>query len=138
MSKSLILAVLLAGLPVAAHAQDTSSSGASAGTGGASAGTGGGAGQTMAPLGSTVGSDSGLTGTNAAAFRRFVLNDQHVPSYEWLDHPNAAVGDVLPYAGVHYYNVPQEYGTTRYRYTVVNRQPVLVDPTTHQIVQVLH
>ena len=137
MSKSLILAMLLAGLPVAAHAQDASSSGPSAGTG-AAAGTGGGAGQTVAPLGSTVGSDSGLTGTNAAAFRRFVLDDQHVPSYEWLDHPNVAVGDVLPYAGVHYYNVPPEYGTTRYRYTVVDRQPVLVDPTTHQVVQVLH
>ncbi len=121
-------------LPVAAHAQDASS-GAGAGTG-ASAGTGGGAGQTVAPLGST--GRHGQTGTNAAAFRRFVLDDQHVPSYEWLDHPSVAVGDVLPYTGVRYYDVPPEYGTTRYRYTVVDRQPVLVDPSTHQVVQVLH
>jgi hypothetical protein len=130
MLKSLILAVLLAGLPVAAHAQDAGGSPGS--------GAGGGAGQTEAPLGSTAGSDRGLTRTNRASFRRYVLVDQKTPSYEWHDHPDVGVGDVLPYSGVRYYDVPKEYGTTRYRYTVVNRQPVLVDPTTRQVVQVVH
>jgi hypothetical protein len=33
--------------------------------------------------------------------------------------------------------VPREYGVTNYRYTVVNDRPVLVDPSTHRIVQVI-
>jgi len=33
--------------------------------------------------------------------------------------------------------VPREYGVTRYRYTVVNDRTVLVDPSTHRIVQVI-
>jgi len=33
--------------------------------------------------------------------------------------------------------VPREYGVTRYRYTVVNDRSVLVDPSTHRIVQVI-
>ena len=57
MSKSLMLAVFLAGAPAAAHAQDAS--GSSAG-----AGAGGGTGQTEAPLGTTAGSDRGVTTTN--------------------------------------------------------------------------
>ena len=47
------------------------------------------------------------------------------------------VGAKLPTSGVTYYEVPQEYGVTKYRYTVVNERPVLVDPGTHTIVQVI-
>jgi hypothetical protein len=130
MSKSLMLAVFLAGAPAAAHAQDAN--GSSAG-----AGAGGGTDQTEAPLGTTAGSDRGVTTTNQSTFRHYVLVDQRTPSYEWLEHPNVAVGDVLPYSGVRYYSVPPEYGKTQYRYTVINREPVLVDPYTRRIVQVV-
>ena len=47
------------------------------------------------------------------------------------------VGEDLPSAGVTYYEVPREYGVSRYRYTVVNDRTVLVDPSTHRIVQVI-
>jgi hypothetical protein len=43
----------------------------------------------------------------------------------------------LPEAGVTYYDVPQEYGVREYRYTVVNDRPVLVDPRTRRIVEVV-
>jgi hypothetical protein len=38
---------------------------------------------------------------------------------------------------VTYYDVPREYGETHYRYTVVNDRTVLVDPSSHRIVQVI-
>jgi hypothetical protein len=36
-----------------------------------------------------------------------------------------------------YCEVPQEYGVREYRYTVVNDRPVLVDPRTRRIVEVV-
>jgi hypothetical protein len=44
---------------------------------------------------------------------------------------------VLPESGVTYYQVPNEYGATDYRYTIVNDEPVLVDPGSRRIVQVI-
>ena len=49
-----------------------------------------------------------------------------------------AVGTVLPMEGVTYYPVPDEYGARGYRYTVINDEPVLVDPRTHRIVEVIN
>jgi hypothetical protein len=36
-----------------------------------------------------------------------------------------------------YYEVPPEYHVTGYRYTYVNEHPVLVDPHTRHIVQIV-
>jgi hypothetical protein len=47
------------------------------------------------------------------------------------------VGADLPASGVTYYDVPKEYGVTKYRYTVVNDRTVLVDPGTHRVVQII-
>ena len=47
------------------------------------------------------------------------------------------VGGVLPEAGVTYYDVPQTFGVTPYRYTVVNGQTILVEPKSRRIVQVV-
>jgi hypothetical protein len=47
------------------------------------------------------------------------------------------VGAVLPEEGVEFYDVPSEYGVTHYRYTVVDDEPVLVDPRTRRIVQII-
>ncbi len=44
---------------------------------------------------------------------------------------------MLPEAGVTYYEVPPEYGVREYRYTVVNRHTVLVDPRIRRIVEVV-
>lgn len=67
-------------------------------------------------------------------FRRYIVEEQ-VPSYT-VDAP-IAVGTVLPDAGVTYYDVPQEYGATTYRYSVVNDHSILVDPRTRRIMQVI-
>ena len=46
-----------------------------------------------------------------------------------LHHPRSRDRrPVLPEAGVTYYDVPQRFGATPYRYTVVNGQTVLVEP----------
>ena len=39
--------------------------------------------------------------------------------------------------GITYYDVPQQFGATPYRYTVVNGETVLVEPRTRRIMQVL-
>jgi hypothetical protein len=67
-------------------------------------------------------------------FRAYIVRER-VPSYV-VDSP-VAVGTVLPEAGVTYYDVPQRYGETPYRYTVINEQPVLVNPRTRRIMQVI-
>jgi hypothetical protein len=38
---------------------------------------------------------------------------------------------------VTYYEVPREYGAREYRYTISNDRPVLVDPHSHRIVEVV-
>ena len=47
------------------------------------------------------------------------------------------VGTTLPEAGVTYYDVPQRFSQTPYRYTVVNGETVLVEPRSRRIVQVI-
>jgi hypothetical protein len=68
------------------------------------------------------------------AFREYVVRER-VPTYTIPDR--VIVGGVLPEAGITYYDVPQTYGGTRYRYTVVNGQTVLVEPRTRRIIQVV-
>ncbi len=67
-------------------------------------------------------------------FRQYIVEEQ-VPSYT-VDAP-ISVGTVLPEAGVTYYDVPQRFGATTYRYTVVNDRSVLVDPRTRRVMQVI-
>jgi len=69
-------------------------------------------------------------------FHHYVV-EERVPSYAWVGHPHVVVGDVLPAEGVVLYPVPSEYGVTEYRYTVVDDTPVLVDPRTRRVVQVI-
>jgi hypothetical protein len=69
------------------------------------------------------------------AFREYIVRE-HVPNYTIPDR--AIVGNVLPETGVTIYDVPQAFGVTRYRYTVVNGQTVLVEPRTRRIVQVVN
>ncbi|MDO8398196.1 MAG: DUF1236 domain-containing protein [Bradyrhizobium sp.] len=68
------------------------------------------------------------------AFREYVIREK-VPTFTIPDR--VVVGGVLPEAGITYYDVPQTYGQTTYRYTVVNGQTVLVEPRTRRIVQVV-
>ena len=68
------------------------------------------------------------------AFREYVVRER-VPTYTVPDR--VVVGATLPDVGVTYYDVPQTFGATPYRYTVVNGQTVLVEPRSRRIMQVI-
>jgi hypothetical protein len=89
-----------------------------------------------APGEAAAGIVGGLTGTEAPRFRHYVVEEK-VPSYTWAEHPRVVVGDVLPAEGVILHPVPNEYGVTGYQYTVVDDTPVLVDPATRRIIEVV-
>jgi hypothetical protein len=86
-------------------------------------------------IGGVVGGVAGVLGVEQRPrFRSYVV-ERHHPSYRYQG--DVRVGAELPEAGVTYYDVPQEYGAREYRYTVVNDRPVLVDPRTRRIVDVV-
>lgn len=86
-------------------------------------------------IGGVVGGVTGILGVDQRPrFHRYVV-EEHRPSYRY--EGDVRVGAVLPEVGVTYYEVPPEYGVHEYRYTVVNDRPVLVDPRTRRIVEVV-
>jgi hypothetical protein len=76
----------------------------------------------------------GIAVDQRPAFREYIVRER-VPNYAIPDR--VVVGGVLPEAGVTYYDVPQTFGVTPYRYTVVNGRTVLIEPRTRRIVQVI-
>ena len=118
-------------LPISANAQGGAAGGAATGAvGGAIVG-----GPVGAVVGATVGAVAGGIADDARPrFRSYVVERKH-PSYRY--DREVRIGADLPSSGVTYYDVPSEYGATKYRYTVVNDRTVLVDPGTHRIVQVI-
>jgi uncharacterized protein YcfJ len=134
MSKKILLTgVVLAALaPAAAFAQ---SGGAAAG---AATGAAGGA-IVGGPVGAAVGGVTGaivggIADQQQPEFRQYVTT-QKVPSYTYREE--VRVGAVLPESGVTYHEVPTEYKVKGYRYTVVNDTPVLVEPSSRKIVQII-
>jgi hypothetical protein len=88
-----------------------------------------------AAVGGAVGGVKGLLGVDdRPRFRRYVV-EQHRPSYHY-EGP-VAVGMVLPESGVEYYDVPEEYHVQGYRYAIVDDMPVLVEPRSRRVVEVL-
>jgi hypothetical protein len=67
-------------------------------------------------------------------FREYVVRE-HVPSYRY--EQELRVGAVLPEHGVTYYDVPAEYHVTGYRYAYINEHPVLVEPRTRRVVEII-
>jgi hypothetical protein len=129
-----VLAMSVLALPVAAQAQGTirgAQEGAEQGNHAA--------GPIGAIVGGAVGAATGTVGgilgvDDRPRFREYVVR-RHVPSYHYDE--DFRVGAVLPERGVTYYEVPPEYHVTGYRYTYVNEHPVLVDPHTRRIVQIV-
>jgi hypothetical protein len=129
-----LIAVATLALPVAAKAQGTirgAEEGAAAG--------GHAAGPVGAIVGGAVGAAAGtvggILGVDARPrFREYVVRE-HRPSYVYRDE--VRVGTVLPEAGVTYYEVPAEYRAPGYRYTIVNDRPVLVEPRSRRIVEII-
>jgi hypothetical protein len=76
----------------------------------------------------------GIAVDQRPAFREYIIRER-VPNYTIPDR--VIVGGVLPETGVTYYDVPQSFGATPYRYTVVNGRTILVEPRTRRIVQVV-
>ena len=101
--------------PLAAHAQDTIIRGETVG---------------VAPA-VTIGS---IADDQRPRFRQYVI-EERVPSFTVPER--VIVGALLPEAGVTYYDVPERYGATNLRYTVVNDRTVLVEPRTRRIIQVI-
>jgi hypothetical protein len=100
-------------------------------------------GRAAGPLGAIVGGAVGAaTGTvggilgveDRPRFREYVVRERR-PSYRYTEE--IRVGTVLPESGVTYYEVPAEYHAPNYRYTYVNERPVLVDPRTRRIVEII-
>jgi hypothetical protein len=86
-------------------------------------------------VGAVTGGIAGLIGADQEPrFREYAVRE-HRPSYVYGG--TVVIGAALPNEGVTYYDVPPEYGAQGYRYTIVNGQTVLVDPRTHQIVEVI-
>ena len=76
----------------------------------------------------------GIADQQQPEFRQYVTT-QKVPSYTYKEE--VRVGAVLPESGVTLHEVPAEYKVKGYRYTVVNNTPVLVEPGSRKIVQVI-
>ncbi len=87
-------------------------------------------------IGAATGTVGGLLGVeDRPRFREYVVRE-HRPSYRYREE--VRTGAILPEDGVEYYDVPTEYKVRPgYRYTVVNDRPVLVEPRTRRIVEVL-
>lgn len=78
--------------------------------------------------------DPGVIVEQRPAFREYVVRER-VPNFNIPGR--TVVGTVLPETGVTYYDVPQRFGATSYRYTVVNGETVLVEPRSRRIVEVI-
>ena len=114
-----IIAAILA-LPYAAQAQGTLR-GAAEGAGGT--------------VGAAVGTVQGIFGIDdRPRFREYVVRERR-PSYVYREE--VRVGTVLPESGITYYEVPAEYRAPGYRYTVINERPVIVEPRTRRVVQII-
>lgn len=131
-----VTAAILAGLamPIAAQAQGV--------PGGAAAGAAQGE-AAAGPLGAVVGGVVGGVAGGVAGIlgvdqrprvREYIVRESR-PSYRYSEP--VRVGTVLPPSGVTYYELPAEYGVRGYRYTIVNERPVLVEPQSRRIVEVI-
>lgn len=135
-NRFLSAAAILAGLalPMTAQAQGV--------PGGAAAGAA--QGEAVAgPLGAVVGGVvGGVAGGVAGVLgvdqrprvREYIVRESR-PSYRYAEP--VRVGAVLPPSGVTYYELPAEYGVRGYRYTIVNERPVIVEPQSRRIVEII-
>jgi hypothetical protein len=128
-----VAAALLA-LPLAAQAQGTvrgAAEGADAGdraAGPVGAVVGG-------ALGAATGTVGGVLGIDDRPRFRTYVEGEHVRSYDF-DRPVRA-GAVLPDTYT-YYDVPERYhAKPGYRYTVINHRPVIVEPRTRRVIEVI-
>jgi hypothetical protein len=128
-----IAATTMAALPLNAQAQGRhAEEGAAAG--------GRAAGPPGAIIGESVGAAVDVAETilgveDRPRFREYVIRE-HRPSFRYREEFH--VGAVLPPRGVTLYEVPREYHVRPgYRYAVVNDLPVIVEPRSRRIVEII-
>ena len=87
-------------------------------------------------VGAATGTIGGILGVqDRPRFREYVVREKR-PSYRYQQ--DVRVGTVLPERGVTYYDVPPDYHVSGgYRYTIINDRPVLVDPGSRRVVDVI-
>lgn len=87
-------------------------------------------------VGAATGTIGGILGVqDRPRFREYAVREKR-PSYRYQQE--LRVGTVLPESGVTYYDVPPDYHVSGgYRYTIVNDRPVLVDPRSRRVVDVV-
>jgi hypothetical protein len=91
-------------------------------------------------VGGTVGAATGTVGAilgidDRPRFREYVVRE-HVPSYTYREE--IQVGTVLPERDVIYREVPAEFHVRPgYRYAVVNDRPVIVEPRTRRVIEII-
>lgn len=86
-------------------------------------------------VGAATGTVNGILGIGDRPRFRSYVEEQHIRSYDY-DQP-LVVGTVLPNEYT-YYAVPDAYHVRpSYRYTVINHRPVIVDPVTRRVVEVI-
>jgi len=130
-----VAALAMATLPIAAYAQGTvrgAEEGAAAG------------GRAAGPLGAIVGGTVGAAPRTVGGilgveerprFREYVVRE-HRPSFRYDE--DLRVGAVLPERGVRLYAVPREYHVRPgYRYAIVNDRPVIVEPRSRRVVEII-
>ena len=126
-------ALALLAVPFAAQAQNAGGSAAGAAAGATTGAIVGG------PVGAVVGGIAGATlgglaAPQATQVQQYVVT-QRRPSVRVTER--VVVGEPLPQQ-VELYAIPADVGVqTQYRYSIVNDQTVLVDPSTRRVVQVL-
>jgi uncharacterized protein YcfJ len=86
-------------------------------------------------IGAAVGTANGILGVDRRERFRIYASAERRPSYVYAG--TVRVGAVLPEDGVVYYDVPAEFALKGYNYTIVNDHPVLVEPGTRRVVEVI-
>jgi len=130
-----VAAFVVVSLPFAAYAQGTfrgAEEGAAAGNRAA--------GPVGAVVGGAIGAATGTVGgilgvEDRPRFREYVIRE-HRPSFRYREE--VRIGAVLPERGVTFYAVPREYHVRPgYRYAIVNDRPVIVEPRSRRIVEII-
>ena len=86
--------------------------------------------------GDASGSAGLLRADQRPRFRRYAMRKHRATPYS-LSEP-VTIGTVLPPTGIALYRIPRKFGVPRqYRYALINNLVLLVDPVTHQIVEVI-
>ncbi len=86
-------------------------------------------------IGAAVGTANGILGIDRRdRFRIYALGERR-PSFATASP--VRVGSVLPEDGVVYYDVPPEFAVPDYNYTIVNGHPVLVEPRSRRVVEII-